>query len=137
MTRGLGKYYTWKEYLGTMITIALPVAMQNLLSTTASMVDTIMLGNKGELAVAAVGICSQISSLYFSSYWGFASGSMLFFAQFAGAKDEKGVNRTFGISLIFMTLVAALFSLVCIVKPEFFLSVYTDKQSLIRAVHRI
>ena len=54
MTRGLGKYYTWKEYLGTMITIALPVAMQNLLSTTASMVDTIMLGNKGELAVAAV-----------------------------------------------------------------------------------
>lgn len=133
MTRGLGKYYTWKEYLGTMITIALPVAMQNLLSTTASMVDTIMLGNKGELAVAAVGICSQISSLYFASYWGFASGSMLFFAQFAGAKDEKGVNRTFGISLIFMTLVAAFFSLVCIIKPEFFLSVYTDKQAIIEA----
>lgn len=58
--------------------IAFPIAIQNLLGTTASMVDTIMIGSQGELAVAAVGICSQISSLYFNCYWGFASGSVLF-----------------------------------------------------------
>ena len=49
------------------------IAIQNLLGTTASMVDTIMIGSRGELAVAAVGICSQISSLYFNCYWGFYS----------------------------------------------------------------
>lgn len=43
------------------------IVIQNLLGTTASMVDTIMIGSQGELAVAAVGICSQISSLYFNS----------------------------------------------------------------------
>lgn len=47
------------------------IAIQNLLGTTASMVDTIMIGSQGELAVAAVGICSQISSLYFNCYWDF------------------------------------------------------------------
>ena len=51
-----------KPYLGdkafyrSIFAIGLPVAFQNLLATTASMVDTIMLGAQGELAVAAVGI---------------------------------------------------------------------------------
>ena len=53
---------TWSSFLKLMMTIAFPVALQNLLSTTASMVDTIMIGSQGELAVAAVfflllGVC--------------------------------------------------------------------------------
>jgi Na+-driven multidrug efflux pump len=55
-----------KVFFKTIMTIAMPIALQNLLSTTASMVDTIMIGSQGELSVAAVGICSQISSLFFS-----------------------------------------------------------------------
>lgn len=55
---------SWKDYLQVMITIALPIAFQNLLTTTASMVDTIMIGGQGERCVAAVGICSQIGSLF-------------------------------------------------------------------------
>lgn len=124
---------SWKEFFKIMVVVALPVAMQNLLSTTASMVDTIMIGSEGELSVAAVGICSQISSLFFSCYWGFASASMLFFSQFFGAGDEKGVNKTFGISFLFMTIVGALFSVICITHPEFMLNIYTDKQTIVKA----
>ena len=51
----------WKVFFGSVLTIALPIALQNFLSTTASMVDTIMIGSEGELSVAAVGICSQIA----------------------------------------------------------------------------
>ena len=47
---------TWPSFLKLMMAIAFPVALQNLLSTTAGMVDTIMIGSMGELAVAAVGI---------------------------------------------------------------------------------
>ena len=54
---------SWGNFFGTVLTIALPIAFQNFLSTTASMVDTIMIGSQGELSVAAVGICSQITSL--------------------------------------------------------------------------
>ena len=61
----------WSVFFKAVVTIALPIALQNFLSTTASMVDTIMIGSQGELSVAAVGICSQISSLFFSCYFGF------------------------------------------------------------------
>ena len=120
-----------KVFFRTLLTLALPIAFQNLLATTASMVDTIMIGSQGELAVAAVGICSQISSLFFSCYFGFVGGALMFFAQYWGAKDEKGINRTFGISLCFLLLVSLVFGGLAICAPRFLLSVYTDKENII------
>ncbi len=123
---------TWSSFLKLMMAIAFPVALQNLLSTTAGMVDTIMIGSMGELAVAAVGICSQISSLFFSCYWGFAGGAMLFFAQYWGARNERGINQTFGVTFLFMAVVGALFSMTAITNPEFMLGIYTDKAHIIQ-----
>ena len=125
------KDFDIKMFMKAVLTIALPIALQNLLSTTASMVDTIMIGSQGELAVAAIGICSQINSLFFSSYFGFACGSLLFFAQYWGAKDTKGINRTLGISGTLMFLVSMVFAILGIVNPEFLLRVYTDKENII------
>lgn len=121
----------WKLFFKAVFTLALPIAMQNLLSTTASMVDTIMIGSQGELAVAAVGICSQISSLFFSCYSGLASGALLFFSQYWGAKNEAGINRTFGLSMVCMLLVGLLFGGTAVVAPQFMLGIYTDKRHII------
>ena len=85
---------SWKELLAMMMTIALPVAMQNLLSTTGSMVDTIMLGRLGETTVGAVGLCAQFTSLMFSGYWGFIGGGMLFIAQFWGEGNHDGIRKS-------------------------------------------
>lgn len=96
------------------------------------MVDTIMIGNEGQLAVAAVGICAQISSLFFSCYFGFAGGALLFFSQYWGANHHKGINKSFGISFLFMLAVALGFGAVAIAAPEFLLGIYTDKESIIK-----
>lgn len=125
------KKFDMNMFLRTIMTIALPIAFQNLLSTTASMVDTIMIGSEGELAVAAVGICSQIASLFFSCYFGFAGGALLFFAQYWGAGNEKGMNKTFGISFVFMLAVALIFGGVAVTNPQLILGIYTDKQNII------
>ena len=122
----------WKVFFGSVLTIALPIALQNFLSTTASMVDTIMIGSEGELSVAAVGICSQIASLFFSCYFGFAGGALLFFAQYWGAGNEKGINRAFGLSMSCMLVVALVFAGVATVNPGFLLRIYTDKENIVR-----
>ena len=121
-----------KAFFAAVISIAFPIAFQNLLSTTASMVDTIMIGSQGELAVAAVGICSQITSLFFSCYFGFAGGALLFFAQYWGAKDIRGINRTFSISLLCMLIVALLYGGVAVINPALLLRIYTDKENIIQ-----
>ena len=122
---------SWTSFFRTVLTIALPIALQNFLSTTASMVDTIMIGSQGELSVAAVGICSQITSLFFSCYFGFASGGLLFFSQYWGARNEKGINQAFGLALACMLAVSLLFGGAAVANPEFILGIYTDKTNII------
>ena len=125
------QHFDLKAFFTAVFTIALPIALQNLLSTTASMVDTIMIGSQGELAVAAVGICSQITSLFFSCYFGFAGGALLFFAQYWGAKNIKGINRTFSLSMLCMLAVAFIYGGVAVLKPTLLLRLYTDKETIV------
>ena len=122
--------YPWKSFLKKNAVIAVPVALQNLLSTTASMVDTMMIASLGQTEVGAVGLCAQFSSLMFAGYWGFVGGGMLFFSQYWGAKDGDGINRSYGLTLTCMMSVGMLFCLLATCFPEAVMRMYTDKESI-------
>jgi len=130
MTTLAKERFPWKAFIKSVMAIAVPVALQNLLTTTGSMIDTMMLAPLGELTVGAVGLCAQFSSLMFTGYWGFVGGGMLFFAQYYGAKDDEGINRSYGITLSFMMLVGFLFGLAAILFPDAIMRIYTDKTSI-------
>lgn len=122
--------FAWEPFLKKLLAIAIPVALQNLLTTTASMVDTMMVAPLGELSVAALGLCSQFSSLLFSCYWGFVAGGMLFFSQYWGAGDDEGIERSYGFTLTAMMIVAFTFCGLCVFAPELIMRLYTDKESI-------
>ena len=129
-TRRAENPFPWRLFLLQLAAIALPVALQNLLTTTASMVDTIMLASCGELTVGAVGLCGQFSSLMLNCYWGFIGGGMLFFSQFYGARDHDGICHAFGIVLICLMSVGCLFGALAVIAPQFVMGIYTDKASI-------
>ena len=110
--------YPWGSFLKKIAVIAVPVALQNLLATTGSMVDTMMIASLGQTEVGAVGLCAQFSSLMFAGYWGFVGGGMLFFSQYWGAKDDDGINRSYGLTLTCMMSVGFLFCLLAVCFPE-------------------
>ena len=124
--------YPWRCFLKKIAVIAIPVALQNLLTTTGSMVDTMMIASLGQTEVGAVGLCAQFSSLMFAGYWGFVGGGMLFFSQFWGAKDEDGINRSYGLTLTCMMTVGLLFGVLAVCFPEAVMRLYTDKESIQR-----
>ncbi|WP_031548711.1 MATE family efflux transporter [Oribacterium sp. FC2011] len=122
--------FNWKSFLKKVAIIAVPVALQNLLTTTGSMVDTMMIASLGQTEVGAVGLCAQFSSLMFSSYWGFVGGGMLFISQFWGAKDDDGINLSYGLTLSCMMTVALTFCILATCFPDKVMSLYTDKESI-------
>ncbi len=122
--------FPWGPFLKKLAAVAIPVALQNLLTTTASMVDTMMVAPLGELSVGALGLCAQFSSLLFSGYWGFVGGGMLFFSQYWGAGDEEGLERSYGMTWVCMMTVATVFGCLAIFAPEMVMRVYTDKQTI-------
>ena len=122
--------FPWASFLKKIAVIAVPVALQNLLTTTGSMVDTMMIASLGQTEVGAVGLCAQFSSLMFSGYWGFVGGGMLFFAQYFGAKNDDGINRSYGLTLTCMMTVGFVFGLAAICFPEAVMRMYTDKEHI-------
>lgn len=122
--------FQWKPFIKSLAAIAIPIAIQNLLTTTASMVDTMMVAPLGELSVGALGLCAQFSSLMFSGYWGFVGGGMLFFSQYWGAKDEDGIDRSYGLTLLCMMTVALVFGFAALFAPELIMKIYTDKPDI-------
>ena len=122
--------FRWGDFLRRIAVIAVPVAMQNLLTTTGSMVDTMMIASLGQTEVGAVGLCAQFSSLMFSGYWGFVGGGMLFFSQYWGAGDDDGINRSYGLTLTCMMTVGILFGCTAVLFPEWVMRLYTDKEAI-------
>ena len=124
------KRFDLKDFIKRIAVIAIPVALQNLLLTTQSIIDTMMLAPLGEKVIASVGLCASFGSLMFSCYWGFACGGTLFFSQHYGADDPPAIKKNFGVTLTFMMGVALLFSLVAQWNPQLVMRLYTDKESL-------
>lgn len=127
---GAAGRFDYPSFFKSLAVIAIPVAMQNLLTTTGSMVDTVMLARLGERTVGAVGLCAQFSSLMFSSYWGFVGGGTLFMSQFWGAKDDDGLRRSYGVTLTLVMLVGFIFGAAAVLAPGFIMGVYTDKEAI-------
>ena len=109
--------FPWRAFLKSVAAIAVPVALQNLLTTTGSMIDTVMLASLGKETVGGVGLCAQFSSLMFSGYWGFVGGGILFMSQYFGAKDDDGVNRAYGLTLSCMMVVGLIFMTLAVAFP--------------------
>ena len=126
----IAERFDWRDFLRRVAVIAIPVALQNLLTTTGSMVDTVMIASLGQTELGAVGLCAQFSSLMFSCYWGFIGGGMLFISQYWGAKDDEGINRSYGLTLSCMMAVALVFCLLATVFPGAVMRLYTDKEAL-------
>ncbi len=122
--------FPWKTFLRNLAAVAIPIALQNLLTTTASMIDTMMVAPLGELSVGALGLCAQFSSLMFSGYWGFVGGGMLFISQYWGSQEDDGIERSYGMTWMCMMAVAVIFGCLAIFAPDLIMKVYTDKTAI-------
>ena len=57
-----------KKFYKTLITLCIPIIIQNLLSNLINMIDTVMVGGLGEVSVASIGIANQYFFLYNINY---------------------------------------------------------------------
>lgn len=94
-----------KNFYRSTLTLALPVAVQQFISTSVNFVDTLMIGQLGESSIAAVGLSNKIFFLFNLLLFGLVSGGAIFLAQYWGKKDEFNISKTTslitGLSIIF------------------------------------
>ncbi len=120
-----------KKFLNTMIKLAAPIMLQNLIFASLNMVDGVMIGQLGESAIAAVGVANQIFFLVSLLFFGIGSGSAIFAAQYWGRKDTERIQSVLGLSLLMSISGAVIFSLVAILFPVQVISIYSKDPAVI------
>ena len=120
-----------KVYLSTFIKIALPITLQTLITSSLNLVDVLMIGQLGEVPLAAVGLANQIFFLLNLLLFGVGSGSAVFIAQYWGKKDVLNIRRVQGLCLGIGAGAAFIFSLIALVFPRTALGFYTNDQAVI------
>lgn len=120
-----------KEFFKRLVSIAIPISVQNLISSSLNMVDTVMIGKLGETSIASVGIANQLFFFFSLLMFGLNSGASIFISQYWGKRDVTNIRRALGFSVITGTLVSLIFTFVALFLPETILGIFTKDSSVI------
>jgi putative MATE family efflux protein len=120
-----------REYFAAIFRIAWPIALQQLSFAALNMVGVVFVGQKGETAVAAVGLAGQLAFLVNLVHFGVVSGAAMFTAQFWGKQDIPGLRRVLGLCLLLAMFVSVIFLLISQFFPEAILRIYSRDEAVI------
>lgn len=121
-----------KKFYKTLITLCIPIIIQNLLSNLINMVDTIMIGGLGEISVASIGIANQYFFLYNMALSGIIGGASLFIAQFYGKNDKLNIRKITGLSVISALMIGITFMIVALFSPKFIIYFFSKDLDVIK-----
>ncbi|MBE7042940.1 MAG: MATE family efflux transporter [Ruminococcaceae bacterium] len=105
------KFFFDSAFWKVTLRLALPIAIQNMLTSSYVLVDTLMVGQLGDVALSSVGMAGQLNWLMNMLIFGVCSAASVFFAQYWGVDDNKGIRKIYGISLNTSIIVSLLFLL--------------------------
>ena len=120
-----------KTLLDKLVKIAIPIAIQGVVSATLGLVDNLMVGFLGEAELAAVGIATQVYFIHYLFLFGFNSGTATFMAQFYGNGDKKNIRKVLGFDMAVALCIGTLFFIVSFFFTDQILHIYTDDPAII------
>ena len=127
----LSTYLGDKPFWKVTARLALPIALQNVLTSSFQLVDTMMVSRLGDLTLSAVGMAGQWGWMCMLLGFGLCSGMSVFVSQYWGVKDLKGIRRTLGITLMLSLLMTGMFMSAALLAPEFVLGLFNEDPAVV------
>lgn len=100
MRRFKEKYIGDAAFYKMILTIALPILIQNGITSFVGLLDNIMVGQLGTEQMSGVAIVNQLINVYNICIFGALSAASIFGAQFFGKGNHEGVRHTFRFKLL-------------------------------------
>jgi putative MATE family efflux protein len=120
-----------KAFYRRLIFLASPIILQNLFNSVMNLVSGMMIGQLGDVSVAAQGLAGQINYLLFILMFGISSGGSIFFAQFWGSRNLKNVHKVLGVTLCLALFFGCIFMVISLIFPGFLLQLYSNDERVI------
>ena len=120
-----------KGFYRTLVVLALPVVIQNMITIGVNIMDTVMLGSFGEVQLSGSSLANDFINLFHIFCMGVGGGAAVLSAQFFGREDYHNVKKTVAIMLRFILILALICSLMAIFIPGTIMSIYTKDAEVI------
>ena len=118
------------EFRKKLISLILPMTLQNFMFSLVPLADTIMLVNDQD-AMSAVSLASQVAFVFNMFCIALGSGCSMFAAQFWGKGDKENIERIFGYSMKLLIPILEVFFGCAMIMPEAVMMIYTNDPTLI------
>ena len=116
--------------------LALPIVLQNLVTSTLAMADTFMVGLLGEVPMAGVTLANIPFYALQMFFFGVQSGSAVLISQYWGKGDRKAINRILGLSWLVVGIVSVLFSAFLMTDPVQFMGLFGNDAAAVDVAAR-
>ena len=128
---------TWlvkdKSFYKTLFSLALPIALQNLITFAVNFADNVMVGTLVEVDISAVYMGRQIATVLQCLTNGIGMTMLVLIAQYWGRKDIQPIKRIAVMGLRIAFYLGVIYSAVSFFFAPQILSVLTSDQEVVRA----
>ena len=138
----MSRYDESINFYKKVFTLALPIALQSLITIGVNMLDTMMVGKLGDNSLSATSLANSFISVFQIFCMGLGMGASVLVSRYWGIKNStagdeekekagKALKQTVCLVLRLDIILATLFALATFLIPDLIMRSYTDKEPII------
>lgn len=122
-----------RSFYKNLIKLAIPVALQNLITFAVGFADNLMVSKLGDSAVSGVYMGNQIQTFLQVFTVGIEGSILVLATQYWGKKDKSSIKKIVAVGLQFAVIFGLLLTAACAVFPSNIISLFTNEASVIES----
>ena len=120
-----------REFMKKVMVVAIPMMLQQLITNSVNLLDNLMVGRLGPLAISGVALSNKFFMIIIASVFGVSSAATIFMAQYYGAENMEKMKQGFRYNLLSCFTVTMVFVGLGLLFPIPIISFFTQEPELI------
>lgn len=121
-----------KRFYKLLVSLCIPIIIQNLISTSVNIIDTVMISSLGEASVASIGVANQYFFLFNMTLSGLTGGAGLFISQFFGKNDANNIKKVTGLNVLLGIILGLLFFIPAFIFPKYIIHFFSYDPEVVK-----
>lgn len=121
-----------RSFYRSLVTLAVPISLQNLITFGVNFADNLMIGSLGDNAISGVYVGGQLQSVVQMFVGGIEGAILILAAQYWGKRDTASIRKVVSIGVKFALGVGILASLVAVLFPQWVIRAFTQEPGVIQ-----
>ncbi len=121
-----------KRFYKLLISLCIPIIIQQLISTSVNIIDTVMISSLGEVSVASIGVANQYFFLFNMALSGIVGGAGVFISQFYGKNDIYNIKKTTSFTVLLSVGLSVIFVFLATIFPTNIINIFSKDSEVVR-----